>query len=78
MLVFKCLLSCFKILRWAPVVFIVAIISWSYYAYVFQLCLLNIDNLTQQSMQLLPLHISWYRGDCLIFKPYVLKDIFNQ
>lgn len=54
MLILKCLFNCFKIIRWAPVVFIVAVVSWSYYAYVFQLCLLNIDNLTQQSILFFP------------------------
>lgn len=29
---------CFRAAKWIPVLFIVAVISWSYYAYVIQLC----------------------------------------
>lgn len=29
---------CFKAVKWVPVLFIVAVIGWSYYAYVIQLC----------------------------------------
>ena len=35
----KIVLCCISVARWAPVVFITAIVVWSYYAYFFQMCL---------------------------------------
>ena len=35
----KALNVCLAIIRWAPVVFITAVIVWSYYAYVLQMCI---------------------------------------
>src|SRR5258707_295791 len=33
-----------RVCKWFPVVFIVAVLSWGYYAYVIQLCLFTIDS----------------------------------
>jgi len=33
-----CLQCCIRVVRWVPVVFIVAVLGWAYYAFVFQLC----------------------------------------
>jgi len=35
---------CFETLKSIPVLFILAIVAWSYYAYVVQMCILTIDN----------------------------------
>ncbi|RUS89183.1 hypothetical protein EGW08_003062 [Elysia chlorotica] len=36
----RCCLLCCRAMKWTPVVFISAIIAWSYYAYVVQMCIL--------------------------------------
>ncbi|XP_014085561.1 palmitoyltransferase ZDHHC20-B isoform X1 [Bactrocera oleae] len=49
--------SCMAALKWIPVIFIAAVIAWSYYAYVVQLCLLSIDNVFEQIVFLIFYHI---------------------
>ncbi|XP_054090929.1 palmitoyltransferase ZDHHC20-B isoform X2 [Zeugodacus cucurbitae] len=49
--------SCMSALKWIPVIFIAAVIAWSYYAYVVQLCLLSIDNVFEQIVFLIFYHI---------------------
>lgn len=39
----KCYI-CISIFKWFPVIFILAITIWSYYAYVLQLCLCKFDD----------------------------------
>ncbi|GAB0091748.1 Palmitoyltransferase [Sergentomyia squamirostris] len=47
---------CFRIIRWIPVVFIVAVIFWSYFAYVVQLCFLSITSVAEKVILLLLYH----------------------
>ncbi|KAF2879077.1 hypothetical protein ILUMI_27086 [Ignelater luminosus] len=53
----KCI-CCIKTVKWIPVLFIVAIIVWSYYAYVFQLCLITIQSSSERIVLLVVYHIS--------------------
>ncbi|CAF4507836.1 unnamed protein product, partial [Rotaria magnacalcarata] len=39
---------CFEALKSIPVVFILSIVAWSYYAYVVQMCILTIDNVPKK------------------------------
>lgn len=49
---------CFRAAKWVPVLFIVAVISWSYYAYVIQLCFCKwiFQGETIRALFLIPLH----------------------
>jgi palmitoyltransferase len=49
--------TCINITKWLPVVFILAVIVWSYYAFVYQLCILTIQELWFQIFTLIVYHI---------------------
>ncbi|XP_037888491.1 palmitoyltransferase ZDHHC15 isoform X5 [Glossina fuscipes] len=49
--------GCMRVLKWIPVLFILSIIVWSYYAYVVELCILAIDNTAEKVIFLLFYHI---------------------
>jgi hypothetical protein len=49
---------CIKITKWLPVVFIMCVISWSYYAFVVQLCIMTMAELWLQILSLFIYHIS--------------------
>ncbi|KMQ92419.1 palmitoyltransferase zdhhc2 [Lasius niger] len=48
---------CVKAVKWIPVIFILTIVAWSYYAYVVQLCYYTIDSYVQKAFYLLFFHI---------------------
>lgn len=48
---------CVKAAKWLPVIFIVTVVVWSYYAYVIQLNLLTIESIIQKCFYLLIYHI---------------------
>ncbi|XP_011335754.1 palmitoyltransferase ZDHHC15B isoform X5 [Ooceraea biroi] len=48
---------CVKAVKWIPVLFILTIVAWSYYAYVVQLCYYTIDSYAQKAIYLLFFHI---------------------
>lgn len=49
-------LCCFEALKSIPVIFILSIVAWSYYAYVIQMCFLTIENVPKRVMYLLIYH----------------------
>ncbi|XP_003738155.1 palmitoyltransferase ZDHHC15B [Galendromus occidentalis] len=50
---------CVTVFKWLPVILITAILSWSYYAYVIQLCIFRIENVAKQILYLFLFHISF-------------------
>ncbi|KOC60939.1 Palmitoyltransferase ZDHHC2 [Habropoda laboriosa] len=46
-----------KAIKWIPVIFILLIVSWSYYAYVVQLCFYTVDNYVQKAFYLFFYHV---------------------
>ncbi|XP_048772948.1 palmitoyltransferase ZDHHC15B-like isoform X5 [Ostrea edulis] len=52
----RALTICCDIVRWFPVVFISAIIVWSYYAYVVQMCIFTVPNIAEKVLYLLIYH----------------------
>ncbi|XP_024947591.1 palmitoyltransferase ZDHHC15B isoform X5 [Cephus cinctus] len=48
---------CLKAIKWIPVIFILTIVFWSYYAYVVQLCYYTIDSYVQKAFYLFFFHI---------------------
>ncbi|XP_068991350.1 palmitoyltransferase ZDHHC15B isoform X3 [Neodiprion pinetum] len=48
---------CLKAVKWIPVVFILTVVFWSYYAYVVQLCYYAIESYVQKAFYLFFFHI---------------------
>ncbi|XP_066999359.1 palmitoyltransferase ZDHHC20-B isoform X3 [Anabrus simplex] len=48
---------CVNAVKWIPVLFIVTIVVWSYYAYVIQLCFLTVTNKIEKVLYLIGYHI---------------------
>ncbi|XP_021943744.1 palmitoyltransferase ZDHHC15B isoform X2 [Folsomia candida] len=49
---------CIRITKWLPVVFILAVIAWSYFAFVVQLCLYTMEEVWLKVLSLIIYHIS--------------------
>ncbi|XP_052282205.1 palmitoyltransferase ZDHHC15B-like isoform X2 [Dreissena polymorpha] len=47
---------CCVAVRWTPVIFISAIVVWSYYAYVVQMCFLTVESIAERVLYLLLFH----------------------
>lgn len=50
--------TCINITKWMPVLFICTVISWSYYAFVIQLCLFAMRQVWAQILALMVYHVS--------------------
>ncbi|XP_049844436.1 palmitoyltransferase ZDHHC20-B isoform X2 [Schistocerca gregaria] len=53
----KLYMLCFQTVKWVPVLFIVTIVVWSYYAYVIQLCIFTVVNNVEKVFYLLLFHL---------------------
>lgn len=51
---------CLKAVKWIPVLFIVTIVAWSYYAYVIQLCLITVESTVGQIFYLIFYHFFFF------------------
>ncbi|XP_068596272.1 palmitoyltransferase ZDHHC2 [Brachionichthys hirsutus] len=49
--------GCRRVLYWIPVLFIVLLVAWSYYAYVLQLCVESIEDTGEKVVYLLVYHV---------------------
>lgn len=65
---------CFKAVKWIPVLFIVTIVVWSYYAYVIQLCLLTVEDLVKQLLYLVFYHVFFFMF-CWAYWQTIFTDI---
>ncbi|XP_068619465.1 palmitoyltransferase ZDHHC15B-like isoform X2 [Battus philenor] len=52
-----CNMWCWRAFKWLPVLLVVSIITWSYYAYVIQLCIFTIESTVQQCIYLIVYHM---------------------
>ncbi|CAG2164560.1 unnamed protein product [Oppiella nova] len=48
---------CIRIFKWLPVLFIVSVLSWGYYAYVIQLNLFNVEHILLKTFYLIVFHV---------------------
>ncbi|KAL3289382.1 hypothetical protein HHI36_022813 [Cryptolaemus montrouzieri] len=49
---------CIRAIKWVPVLFIMTIVAWSYYAYVVQLCFLTVDSVVSVILYLIFYHLT--------------------
>ncbi|KAK6173112.1 hypothetical protein SNE40_016631 [Patella caerulea] len=52
----SCVNTCCSAVKWSPVIFITAIVVWSYYAYVVQMCLFAVESIPEKVIYLLLYH----------------------
>ncbi|XP_029648566.1 palmitoyltransferase ZDHHC2 isoform X1 [Octopus sinensis] len=64
--------QCCQVLRWLPVVFIAAVVVWSYYAYVVQMCIFTVDSVLEKVLYLL-----FYHPLLILFNWSYIQTIFT-
>ncbi|XP_065165248.1 palmitoyltransferase ZDHHC20-A isoform X5 [Atheta coriaria] len=64
---------CFRAIKWVPVLFIMCIVIWSYYAYVIQLCIYTVDSATEKIIYLVVYHCFF-----VMFLWAYIQTIFTQ
>ncbi|KAK3606384.1 hypothetical protein CHS0354_042022 [Potamilus streckersoni] len=69
----KVIRICCCAVRWAPVLFITAIVVWSYYAYVIQMCILTVEDVGEKVIYILLYHPLF-----LLFGWAYARTIFTQ
>ncbi|ESP00231.1 hypothetical protein LOTGIDRAFT_226027 [Lottia gigantea] len=52
----SCVNTCCSAVKWSPVIFISAIVVWSYYAYVVQMCIFAVDSIPEKVIYLILYH----------------------
>ncbi|XP_022649911.1 palmitoyltransferase ZDHHC15-like isoform X2 [Varroa destructor] len=50
---------CVRLFKWLPVVLIITIVAWSYYAYVIQLCAFRVESYVEKVLYLIIFHVSF-------------------
>ncbi|XP_030756575.1 palmitoyltransferase ZDHHC15B isoform X1 [Sitophilus oryzae] len=65
---------CLKAVKWIPVLFLVTIVAWSYYAYVVQLCLITVENTLGQIVYLIFYHLFFFMF-CWSYVQAIFTDI---
>ncbi|KAM6923732.1 palmitoyltransferase ZDHHC15B [Xenentodon cancila] len=64
---------CQRVFSWIPVLIITAVVLWSYYAYVFELCLFTLTNTLEKVAYLLAFHVCF-----VMFSWTYWKSIFTS
>ncbi|XP_019765402.1 palmitoyltransferase ZDHHC15B isoform X3 [Dendroctonus ponderosae] len=65
---------CLKAVKWIPVLFIITIVAWSYYAYVIQLCLITVENTIAQIFYFIFFHLFFFMF-CWSYAQTIFTDI---
>ncbi|XP_064481741.1 palmitoyltransferase ZDHHC20-B-like isoform X2 [Ornithodoros turicata] len=72
---------CVRVFKWCPVLFITAVVAWSYYAYVIQLCFFTVDNIFEKVFYLVGYHalfatFAWSYWQTIFAEPGVIPKQF--
>ena len=67
-----CLVGCVRCTKWVPVLFLMSILAWAYYAYIVELCIYNIGDVAKKSTHLDSFTFSKSDPINELFFPFVL------